>query len=46
VTNDIYVDDGLTSCLTAEEAIKVMKDTQEALQKYPELILLVEEVCV
>jgi hypothetical protein len=34
VTNDFYVDDGLTSCPTAEEAIKVMKDTQEALKKY------------
>jgi hypothetical protein len=34
VTNDVYVDDGLTSCPTAEEAIKVMKDTQEALKKY------------
>jgi hypothetical protein len=39
VTNDFYVDDGLTSCPTAEEAIKVMKDTQEALKKYGNLRL-------
>ena len=39
VTNDVYVDDGLTSCPTAEEAIKVMKDTQEALKKYGNLRL-------
>jgi hypothetical protein len=39
VTNDFYVDYGLTSCPTAEEAIKVMKDTQEALKKYGNLRL-------
>jgi hypothetical protein len=39
VTNDFYVDDGLTSCPTADEAIKVMKDTQEALKKYGNLRL-------
>ena len=39
VTHDFYVDDGLTSCPTAEEAIKVMKDTQEALKKYGNLRL-------
>ena len=33
------MDYGLTSCPTAEEAIKVMKDTQEALKKYGNLRL-------
>jgi hypothetical protein len=31
VGKDFYVDDGLISCATSEETIKVMKDTQEAL---------------
>ncbi|VDI59142.1 Hypothetical predicted protein [Mytilus galloprovincialis] len=36
VTRDFYVDDGLTSCPTKEEAVKLMKDTQQALAKYME----------
>jgi hypothetical protein len=34
VGKDFYVDDGLISCATSEEAIKVMKDTQEALMEF------------
>jgi hypothetical protein len=33
VGKDFYVDDGLISCATSDEAIKVMKDTQEALME-------------
>jgi hypothetical protein len=32
VGKDFYVDDGLISCATSDEAIKVMKDTQEGIQ--------------
>ncbi|XP_071153735.1 uncharacterized protein [Mytilus edulis] len=39
VTRDFYVDDGLTSCPTKEEAVKLMKDTQQALAKYGNLRL-------
>ncbi|VDI17593.1 Hypothetical predicted protein [Mytilus galloprovincialis] len=39
VTRDFYVDDGLTSCPTKEEAVKLMKDTQQALSKYGNLRL-------
>ena len=39
VAKDFYVDDGLTSCATSEEAIKVMKDTQEALKEFGNLRL-------
>ncbi|XP_071178037.1 uncharacterized protein [Mytilus edulis] len=39
VTTDFYVDDGLTSCPTKEEAVKLMKDTQQALAKYGNLRL-------
>jgi hypothetical protein len=36
---DFYVDDGLISCATSDEAIKVMKDTQEALMEFGNLRL-------
>ncbi|VDI69233.1 Hypothetical predicted protein [Mytilus galloprovincialis] len=39
VTRNFYVDDGLTSCPTKEEAVKLMKDTQQALAKYGNLRL-------
>ncbi|XP_071149163.1 uncharacterized protein [Mytilus edulis] len=39
VTRDFYVDDVLTSCPTKEEAVKLMKDTQQALAKYGNLRL-------
>jgi hypothetical protein len=39
VGKDFYVDDGLISCATSEEAIKVMKDTQEALMDFGNLRL-------
>ncbi|XP_063446982.1 uncharacterized protein LOC134726507 [Mytilus trossulus] len=39
VTRDFYVDDGLSSCPTKEEAVKLMKDTQQGLARYGNLRL-------
>ncbi|XP_071166204.1 uncharacterized protein [Mytilus edulis] len=39
VTRNFYVDYGLTSCPTKEEAVKLMKETQQALAKYGNLRL-------
>ncbi|XP_062596368.1 uncharacterized protein LOC134257792 [Saccostrea cucullata] len=35
VKNDFYVDDGLTSCPTSAEAVRILKDTQSALKESP-----------
>ena len=37
VSRDFYVDDGLTSCSTPEEAVKLLVDTQSALKDYGNL---------
>ena len=37
--NDFYVDDGLTSCPTSKEAIRILKDTQSALKEFGNLRL-------
>lgn len=34
VQDNFYVDDGLTSCPTPEEAIHILKDTQSALKEF------------
>ncbi|XP_068227672.1 uncharacterized protein [Palaemon carinicauda] len=39
VLRNFYVDDGLTSCTTKEEAINLIKDTQKALAMYGNLRL-------
>ncbi|XP_068229507.1 uncharacterized protein [Palaemon carinicauda] len=39
VSRNFYVDDGLTSCTTKEEAINLIKDTQKALAMYGNLRL-------
>ncbi|XP_068209384.1 uncharacterized protein [Palaemon carinicauda] len=39
VSRNFYVDDGLTSCTTKEEAINLIKDTQKALAMYGNLML-------
>lgn len=39
VRDNFYVDDGLTSCPTPEEAIHILKDTQSALKEFGNLRL-------
>ncbi|CAC5415473.1 unnamed protein product [Mytilus coruscus] len=39
VTRNFYVDDGLMSCPTKEDVVKLMKDTKQALAKYGNLRL-------
>jgi hypothetical protein len=39
VRNNLYVDDGLTSCPSSKEVIRILKDTQSALKEFDNLRL-------
>lgn len=39
IRKNFYVDDGLTSCPTSEEAIDLMRKTQDAMKQYGNLRL-------